>query len=112
MKELVDARVTLKNIETLTYNFSEREYDQASALASDLDQLYSKYQALLPNNQGLILQPKASIKIQYMRRKVQKARLALKYLPLNRPKSRRKRGAFVRFGAKAERQQKVNIPQL
>ncbi len=107
VKELVNARITLKNIETLTYNFTEMEYDHAKTLASDLEQLYSKYQALLPKCQGLILQPKSNMKIQYMRRKVQKARLALKCSSLPRKKSRSSKGPFVRVGSKAERLQKV-----
>ena len=41
------ARITLKNIETLTYNFTETEMEQAKALSADLDELYSKYHALL-----------------------------------------------------------------
>ncbi len=36
VKELVSARITLKNIETLTYNFTEMEYDHARALAITL----------------------------------------------------------------------------
>ena len=39
------------------------EYDHARALASDLEELYSKYQALLPQCQGLVLQPKSNAKI-------------------------------------------------
>lgn len=107
VKELVNARITLKNLETLTYNFTEIDYDHATALASDLEQLYSKYQALLPKSQGLLLHPKSNTKIQYMRRKVQKARLALKCSSLPHKKSRSSKGPFVRVGSKAERLQKV-----
>ena len=102
------ARITLKNIETLTYNFTENECTQAINLASDLDNLYTKYYDLLPNHQGLILQPKSSIRIQYMRRKVQKARLTQKCSSLRRNKSKSRKGPFVRVGAKAERLQKVS----
>lgn len=97
----------MKNIETLTYNFTEKEYEQAKSLASDLDELYRKYHALLPKQQGLILHPKTSVKMQYMRRKVQKARLTLQCSSLSRSKSRRKKGQFVRVGAKADRFRKV-----
>lgn len=107
VKELVNARITLKNLETLTYNFTETEYKHASALASDLQQLYSKYQGLLPKCQGLLLQPKLSSKIQYMRRKVQKARIALKCSSLPRKATRSSKGRFTRVGSRAERLQKV-----
>ena len=109
VKELVNARITLKNIETLTYNFTETEYNHARNLASDLEQLYSKYQALLPKSHGLILQPKSNVKIQYMRRKVKKARAVMKCSSLPRKKSRGPKGPFIRVGSKAEKlQTKVN----
>ena len=102
----------LKNIETLTYNFTETEQDHARELASDLEKMYSKYLALLPKQQGLTFHPKSPITTQYMRRKVQKARLALKCSTLPPPrKTRKTKGPFVRVGAKAERKQKVNITQ-
>ena len=101
VKEMVNARIALKNLETLTYNFTEIDYDHATALVSDLKQLYSKYQALLPKSRGLLLHPKSNTK---MRRK---ARLALKCSSLPSKKSRSSKR--VRVGSKAERQQKVNF---
>ena len=75
-KELVKARIALKNIKTLTYNF----------LSADLDELYSKYHALLPKCQGILLRPNA---IQYMRRKIQKPRFTLRYSTLKQSKPKR-----------------------
>ena len=60
-KELVKARITLKNIETLTYHFTETEMEQAKALSADLDEMYSKYHALLTKCEGILLRPNANV---------------------------------------------------
>ncbi len=60
----------LKNIETMTFSFTETEEDHARELLSDLENIYKKYLAVLPKHQGLILHPKPPTTIQYMRRKV------------------------------------------
>ena len=69
------ARITLKNIETLTYNFTDSETDHAKALRADLDELYSKYHAIPPKRQGILLRPNANAAIQYMRRKIRKSKI-------------------------------------
>ena len=58
MKELVNARIKLMNIETLTYNFSEMEHDHVELWLPIRKKMYSKYQALLPKQLRLTLYPK------------------------------------------------------
>jgi len=71
VKDLVTARIMLKNIETIIYNFTETEQDHARELASDLEEKKnSTYLALLPKHQRLILHSKSPT-TQYMRRKEQ-----------------------------------------
>ena len=80
------ARITLKNVETLTYNFTETEMEQAKALSADLDELHSKYHALLPKRQGILLHPNANVVIQYMHRKIQRAKFTLRCSTIKRSK--------------------------
>ena len=100
------ARITLKNIETLTYNFTETELEQAKALSGDLDKLYCKYHALLPKHQGILLHPNAKVAIQYMRRKIQRARFTLRCSTIKRSKPKRLKASSRRVGAKADRLRK------
>ena len=83
--------------------------EQAKALSTDLDELYSKYHALLPKRQGILLCPNANVAIQYMRRKVQKARLTLSCSSLKRSKPKRLKGYLARMGAKADRLRKSTM---
>ena len=106
-QELVMARITLKNIETLTYNFTETEMEQAKALSADLDELYSKYHALLPKRQGILLRPNANVAIQYMRRKIQRAKFTLRCSTIKRSKPKRLKASSRRVGAKADRLRKL-----
>ena len=76
---------------------------QAKALSADLNVLYSKYHGLLPKRQGILLRPNANIAIQYMRRKVQKARFTLQCSTLKRSKPKRLKASSRRVGAKADR---------
>lgn len=100
------SRITLKSIETLTYNFTETEMEQAKALRADLDELYSKYHALLAKRQGILLHPNANVAIQYMRRKVQRARFTLRCSTIRRSKPKRLKASSRRVGAKADRLRK------
>ena len=76
----------IKGIETLTYNLTETEMEQAKALRADPNELYSKYHALLPKRQSILLRPNANVAIQYMRRKVQRARFTLRCSTIRRKK--------------------------
>ena len=100
------ARITLKNIETLTYNFTDSETDQAKALRAELDELYSKYHAILPKRQGILLRPNANVAIQYMRRKIRRARFNLRCSTIQRSKPKRLKATSRRVGAKADRLRK------
>ena len=100
------ARITLKNIETLTYNFTDSGTDHAKALRADLDKLYSKYHAILPKRQGILLRPNANVAIQYMRRKIRRARFNLRCSTIQRSKPKRLKATSRRVGKKADRLRK------
>ena len=102
-KELVKARIALKNIETLTYNFTDSKVEHATSLSAELNELYCKYEALLPKCEGI---PNANIATQYIRRKVQKAKCTLNCSSLRRSKPKRLKGISKRVGAKADRLRK------
>ena len=83
--------------------------EKAKALSTDLDELYSKYYALLPKCQGILLRSNTNVAIQYMHRKIQRAKFTLKCSTIKRSKPKRLKASSRRVGAKADRLRKESM---
>ncbi len=113
---MAKARTVAKNLENLTYNFTEDHIDVVEELALELERLYAKYSQRLPSREGIVLCPTSQQSRLYIfvAIKVMKARATLKYSSLPRRKYGRKKlnPALHRFGLKADRKRKeVSIDQ-
>ncbi len=108
------ARIVAKNIQTLTYNFSEDSSHVVEELAKELETVYTKYYERLPNKEGLILCPTSQQSMQYIRQKVQKAKATLRCSTLPQRKYGRKRAHPVlrRFGRKADKIRKTLVSMI
>jgi len=108
------ARVVAKNLETLTYNFTEEDAHVVEELAQELESVYTKFYEKLPNKEGLILCPTSQQNRQYIRHKVQKAKATLKCSSIPQRKYGRKRlhSALRRVGCKADRLRKIAKSQV
>ena len=75
---ITNARIALKNLGTLTYNFQECNDKHAQDLAQHLEELYTQYYEYLPNKDGLVIRPRCQVALQNIRRKLHRRRVSLK----------------------------------
>ena len=83
---ITKARIALKNLETLTYNFQECNDKHAQDLAQHLEELYTQYYEYLPNKDGLVIRPRCQVTLQNIRRNLHRRRVSLKCSALLKPK--------------------------
>ena len=106
----MSTRAVLHQIETLTYNITEKEKDILSDLDRSLRDLYSRTYCKLPNKDGLSLRPRDQRQVVNIRRRVWKAKVLLKCssLPPLKRKKRTMSSIRNRFGSKADRLRQIN----
>lgn len=102
------ARATLHQIETLTYNITEKKI--LADLSANLKELYSNTYRLLPHKDGLVLRPRDQRQVTNMRRRVWKAKTLLKCSSLSYTKRKKRLPSSFRnrFGIKADRLRRAN----
>jgi len=106
---ITKARIALKNLETLTYNFQEYNDKHAQDLAQHLEELYTQYYEYLPNKDGLVIRPRCQVALQNTRRKLHRRRVSLKCSALLKPKKAKVAKLHLsRVGIKADRVREVH----
>ena len=105
--EAMKVRANLKQIENITYQFSDDQTDMLKDLNSRVQDLFTSFHSLLPQKNSLVLRPKGSQSVVIMRRKIRKARLTLSCSSLSTTvKAKRKAN---RVGSKADWLRKLQV---
>ena len=106
----MSTRAVLHQLETLTYNVTENEKETLVDVNHKLKDLYCTFYERMPHKEGLILRPPDQRQIINTRRRVGKAKVALKCssLPYWRSRKRAPSSYRNRFGAKADRLRKAD----
>ena len=101
---MVSARVTLQNLKTLSYNFTDTDVNLAKEFTQKLDELYQSFYSRLPNEAGIIILTQAQESIRSTKRRVHMNRNT-NYANLP-PRKKFKNSVDSRFGIKADRLRK------
>ena len=96
-------RAALYQLETLTYNVTEKEKDIFTEVNGKLREICSEFYRRMPNKEGIVLRPQDQQQVINMRRRVWKAKAVLRCssLPSWRHKKQAPCSYRNRFGIKA-----------
>ena len=101
---MLQARVILQNLQTLSYNFPDKNVSLANEFTEQLDELYQSFYSRLPNEAGLIILSQAQESIRSTKRREHINRnTECASLP---PRKKYKKSVDSRFGIKADRLRK------
>ena len=86
-------RAALHQLETLTYNVTEKEKDILTEVNGKLREIYSEFYRRMPNKEGIVLRPRDQRQVINMQRRVWKAKAVLRCSSL--PSWRHRSGLHV-----------------
>jgi len=75
--QAIKVQANLKQIESLTYQFSKDQVDVLAELNVKVEELFSDFKSYLPLKEGLVVGPKDNQSVVIMKRKIRRAQLAL-----------------------------------
>jgi len=104
-------RANLKQIESLTYQFSKDQADVLAELNVKVEELFNDFKSYLPLKEGLVVRPKDNQSVVIMKRKIRRAQLALKCssLPATAKKVKLPKALTQRVGGIADRKRLLQV---